>query len=144
MNYTLYEELQKFPDSPTIGDIPEDLQHRISIFLNWGGRKVDFYDIALDGEYIGFIQDWHDFRHPLGDVLTEMHNPEEFKKRFNKTYMLLMPKKLAKEARQISEENIPLYLNDEYDWGDGDWDAWYPTFSTLQNMIEAHLKHRIL
>ena len=144
MTYTLYDELKEYPDSPTIGSIPEDLKHRIHIVLEYSHRKVDYYNINLDGQKIGFIQDWHDFRHPLGDVLTEMYQPEEYKKRFKKTYMLLMPKKSEKEAQQLSEKNIDIYMYDEHDWGDGSWDAWYPTYSTLQNMVEAHLKHRIL
>lgn len=122
MIYTLYEELREHPDlDPTIGNIPEDLKHRIELYLEHSSRQAEYYDIFLDNQKIGMI---------------EQFRPLTSKERV--LYALLQPKRTLKEAQEESEPNIEyIYYYDEYYWTEDDCnDAWYPTFTTLEQLIK--------
>ena len=146
MTYTLYDELQEFGDSDeTIGNIPEDLKHRIEIVLEDGSmRKVTYYEIQLDGERIGMIEDVHDWRHPVAEALLQLHDPESLKQYYYKRYYLTQPKRTEAEARAESDPSVKnIYYFDEKWWDDEDCsDAWYPTFSTLEKLINHYLKQQ--
>ena len=154
MTYTLYNELQEFGDTDkSIGNIPEDLKHRISIVLEDGSfRQVTYYDILLDHRRIGMIEDVHKFGHPLAEAIIHANDPNDpyFAKNYYKRYIITQPKRTEAEARAESHPSVKnIYMFDEYYWHPGTCtddcpedcgDAWYPTFPTLETFIKEYLR----
>ena len=82
--------------------------------------RIDFCNIYLDGERVGVEYT----RYPksfLDDPVT--------------VYYISDAKRTQKEADAVG--TVESYYFDEYDWGDGEWDAWFPTFDNLNDFSVA-------
>ena len=137
MIYTLYEELQEHTKDETIGNIPEDLKHRIELYLEFSAPRshLDYYAIYLDNQKIGMTQTFA----PWAKI--PEHVPQIL-------YFLCQPRRTKAEAKALSEPAFDfIYYFDEYWWRDDRShrtnadcnDAWYPSFSTLEALIKNYL-----
>ena len=122
-------EFREFFDEDKIGVIRSHLIPRITFEIYGTPRTLrrytpTYWAVYFDGKYIGGIQDWHNDHQDI--------------------FWSNEPMRSERAARGLSCDGVKdVYCFDEYDWADGCYDAFYPSFATLQGLIDDYLTRRV-
>lgn len=117
-----------------IGEIRPHLRPRLTFKIGYTPNTLrrdipNYWDIHFDGRYIGSLQECF-------TGITSIYFADE-------------PLRSLQEAKALSHCHIPrVYCFDEYDWklpnGRCDYsEAYYPTFVTLEGLVEDFLRRRV-
>ena len=133
----LDEVIEKHPQDfmpESIGDVPDEIRGDLRFHIKDVGRKMTdpnwwcvFIGKPLPDTHIGMICDPYRKWDELGKPVLMFFSTEYMSK-----------EESGGEVEKVSKTKGDIYHFDEYEWEDGDWGAYYPTFDALADLIEFH------